>query len=249
MIKALIVDDEDSSRDYLKILIEKHVPEITSVLQAGDALSAKAFIEQQHPQLIFLDVEMPQYSGFDLLNMMSEKDFDVIFTTAFHQYAIKAIRFSALDYLMKPIDADELRAAMDRYVEMKPAHHQRSQLYNHLLNSIKQPPSNEFKLAIPTAQGVIFFSPADIIRCEAERSYTQFFLQHEKKFIASKPLKEYEELLAENGFMRVHKSHLVNMNCVSRYLPSGFLVMNDDSKVEVARRRKAEVESILRNHN
>ncbi len=246
MIKALIVDDDDFSRDCLKILIEKHIPEITSVHLAGDAITARIFIDQHHPQLVFLDVEMPRYSGFDLLNMIAEKKFDVIFTTSFKQYAIKAIRFSALDYLLKPVKKDELIEAVQRHLEKRDQENHRPALYKNFLNTLQKKDIKDFRLAIPTTEGVFFFHPDEIIRCDAVRSYTKFFLSTGKTFLASKPLREYDELLQENGFLRVHKSHLVNTQYVLRYLPSGFLLMKDESKVEVARRRKAEIESVLR---
>ncbi|MEP7128220.1 MAG: response regulator [Chitinophagales bacterium] len=247
MIKALIVDDDDFSRDTLKLLIEKYQPEISSIHLAGDAILAKQLISTEHPDLIFLDVEMPEYSGFDLLNMIAEKNFDVIFTTSFQKYAIKAIRFSALDYLLKPIQKEELMEAVQRHLEKREQVSYRPELYQNFLHTIQSREVKDFRLAIPTTEGVFFFHPDQIIRCDAERSYTKFFLTSGKTFIASKPLREYEELLQENGFLRVHKSHLINMQYVLRYLPSGFLLMKDESKVEVARRRKAEIESVLRN--
>ncbi|MCY7409368.1 MAG: response regulator [Chitinophagales bacterium] len=246
MIKALIVDDEDFSRDCLKTLIEKHIPEITSVHLAADAITARMLIEQHHPQLVFLDVEMPRYSGFDLLNMIAEKNFDVIFTTSFAQYAIKAIRFSALDYLLKPVKKDELIEAVQRHLEKRDQENHRPALYKNFLNTLQKKDIKDFRLAIPTTEGVFFFHPDEIIRCDAVRSYTKFFLSTGKTFLASKPLREYDELLQENGFLRVHKSHLVNTQHILRYLASGFLLMKDESKVEVARRRKAEIESVLR---
>jgi len=247
MIKALIVDDDDVSRDSLKLLIEKNLPEISSLYIAGDAVLAKDLIAKYQPQLIFLDVEMPQYSGFDLLNMIAEKNFDVIFTTSFQKYAIRAIRFSALDYLLKPIKKDELVEAVQRHLEKRDQSNHRGELYKNFLSTIQKKEEKDFRLAIPTTEGVFFFHPEEIIRCDAERSYTKFFLSSGKTFLASKPLREYEELLQENGFLRVHKSHLVNTKYVLSYLPSGYLVLKDESKVEVARRRKAEVESVLRN--
>ncbi|MEO6168679.1 MAG: response regulator [Chitinophagales bacterium] len=152
MIKALLIDDDDHSRDYLKALIGNHIPESTSLHIAGDALLGKELAEKHQPQLIFLDVEMPKYSGFDFLNMMEEKNFDVIFTTAFQKYAIRALRFSELDYLVKPIDSDDLRSAIDRYLQKKPEQRQRNQLYGNLLDSLRNPDLKESKLAITTAQ-------------------------------------------------------------------------------------------------
>lgn len=245
-MKALIVDDEAFSRDNLRLLLEKNIPEIDVIRIAGDAVSAKQIIQEYKPHLVFLDIEMPHYSGFDLLNMVEEKNFDVIFTTAFHQYAIKAIRFSALDYLLKPIEKNELINAVERHMKKRDFGNDRQALYQNFLHTIQKKDVKDFRLAIPTTEGVFFFHPDEIIRCDAERSYTKFFLTGGKTFLASKPLREYEELLQENGFLRVHKSHLVNARHVLRYLPTGFLMMNDESKVEVARRRKAEIESVLR---
>lgn len=244
-MKALIVDDEEKARDLLAFLIEHHLPEVTDCRRAADGATALALLDTWQPDVLFLDVQMPRMTGFELLNALQRWDFDVIFTTAHQQFAIQAIRFSALDYLLKPIDPDELRAAFERHLTKKNAPGQSAppnrQLVENFLQNLQQPAPKDQKLAINTTDGTFFLKIADIVRLEADRVYTHFFMENNRRHVASKPLREYEELLEPHGFFRTHKSHLVNLAFADYYDSDGFLQMRNGAQVEVARRRKEEV--------
>ncbi|MES2645635.1 MAG: LytTR family DNA-binding domain-containing protein [Bacteroidota bacterium] len=246
MIKAFAVDDEPAAITTLSLMIERYVPEITTLKTTNRPLEVLEIIESYKPDLVFMDIQMPGLTGFDVLRQLNNIDFEIIFTTAYDQYAIEAIRFSALDYLLKPIDAEELKAAIQRFVKYKTdAEKSRTELYNNLLHNIKTTQS-EFKLAVSSSDGIFFFNPNQIIRLEAESNYTRFFFTDKKPLIVAKTLGEYDELLAPHGFLRTHRTHLVNRVYVQSFQPDGYLVMKDNTKVEISRRRKDEVLEILK---
>ena len=247
MLKALIVDDEQKARDILLFQINHYLPEISEVEMAANVGDALQRIQTFKPDIVFLDIVMPRQDGFDLLSALNDWDFDVIFTTAYDQYAIKAIRFSALDYLMKPVDPDELRAALDRYLEKRDNKPAQKALYRNLLDNLQSPQENEFKLAIATTDGTYFFRTPDIIRCGANPKYTLFHLTQNRRDVSAKTQKEYEEVLGNQGFLRVHKSHLVNLTCIADFLGKDHIRLKDGTEIEVARRRKDEVRQILMN--
>ncbi|MCB0543045.1 MAG: response regulator transcription factor [Lewinellaceae bacterium] len=249
MLKALIVDDEPKAREILHFHIQHFIPEISRVEMAGSVPEALQLIHTFQPDILFLDIVMPQQDGFDLLNALEDWDFDVIFTTAHDQYAIKAIRFSALDYLLKPVDPDELQAAVSRHLEKKEERPQRQELYRNFVSNLHAPRDNEFKLAIPTADGTYFFQTKEIIRCQADRNYTVFHLTGPRRFVASRTLGEYDEILNEHGFLRVHKSHLVNLDFIDNFMGKDYIRLYDKTEIEVARRRKDDVKSALQGRN
>ncbi len=238
MIKAIIVDDESRARNILKILIEKHVPAITTLYLAESASKAMELIEEHSPNIVFLDIEMPYMDGFGLLSAIEKRNFEVIFTTAFDQYAITAIRFSALDYLLKPIATEELIQAVDRFLKKRNLKNENGKLFKNFLTNLDNMSNENPRLAISSQEGVALFDVSEIMRCEASNNYTLFFLKNKKRFIASKTLKEYDEILSEYGFFRTHKSHLVNLSYVDRLSPEGILILNDGTSVEVSRRKK-----------
>lgn len=241
MLRALIIDDEQRASDMLQLLIERHAPQITRVWVCNDARQAAAAIHEHQPELLFLDIRMPHLDGFQVLNSVVRKPFKVIFTTAFNEYAIQAIRFSAFDYLLKPIDVQELMDAIQRFISAKEEiNHQPAQLKNALANLETQDPA-QFKLALPSREGIFFLSPPEIIRCEAMGSYTRFYSSNKRTYLTSKSIGEYEDILAPHGFLRSHKSHLVNRLWVAYLDHDGFLILKDESRVEVSRRRKEEV--------
>lgn len=249
MIKAFAVDDEPAAISTLKLMISRYVPEITSLQTTNSPQEALDIIATNEPDLVFMDIQMPGLSGFDILKQLSQIKFGIIFTTAYDQYAIQAIRFSALDYLMKPIDAEELKNAVQRFITRKTeAEKTRNELYENLLHNIKTSQA-EFKLAISSSDGMFFFHPNQIIRLEAESNYTRFYFTDKRPLVVAKTLGEYEELLAPHGFLRTHRTHLVNRNYVQSFLPEGTLLMKDNSKVEISRRRKEEVLESLKNPN
>lgn len=243
MIKALIVDDEPSAVNTLRLMLERYVPEITDLKTTNDAHEGLQLIKSFQPLLLFLDIQMPVMNGFELLKQLPQINFNIVFTTAHDQFAIQAIRFSALDYLMKPIDADELRAAAEKFLATKAAN---QPLYNNLLNNISAKDKKDYKLALPTTQGTFFYKPEEIIRLEGESNYTKFFFTSHTSLLTSKTLKDYEELLLNHGFIRTHKSHLINSLHVTNYTSDGMLTMTDHSKVEISRRRKEEVMAQLK---
>ena len=249
MLKALIVDDEEKARDILLFHIENCVPEISRVETAANVPDALRLIGSFQPDLLFLDIVMPRQDGFDLLNMLNEWDFDVVFTTAHDQFAIKAIRFSALDYLLKPIDPDDLQAAVARHLDKRKERPRQQELYRNFVDNLRAPKEHEFKLAIPTADGTYFFRTPEIIRCQADRNYTVFHLSGQRRFISSKTLGEYEEILGTQGFLRVHKSHLVNLDFIDNFLGKDYIRLLDKTEIEVARRRKEDVKAALQGRN
>jgi len=246
MLKALLIDDEERATDSLRLMIEKMIPEINQVRVCNDSRKAAGIIHEFQPGLVFLDIQMPHLNGFQLLEKMPNKNFKLIFTTAYNEYAIQAIRFSAFDYLLKPIDIEELQASVNRFLETKQDYKVQFELLKNIMHNIQAPSADEFRLALPTREGVYYLQPADIIRCEGLGNYTKFFIVGGKHYLISKTLGEYDTLLSPHGFIRTHKSHLVNKNCISFIDREGFAVLKDNSKVEVSRRRKEEVMEALK---
>ncbi|HYF32177.1 MAG TPA: LytTR family DNA-binding domain-containing protein [Chitinophagaceae bacterium] len=242
MIKAVIIDDEPSAVSTLGLMLQRYTPVISDVRSSTHPQEALQLIRNYQPHLVFLDVQMPLMNGFELLKRLDKIDFRIIFTTAYDHYAIQAIRFSALDYLLKPIDADELIQAVSKFIK---ENKQQQELYQNLLQNASQNQS-EFRLAFNTQEGSFFHYPREIIRVEGENNYSKIFFENNKKLLLSKTLKEFEEMLADYGFIRVHKSHLVNKKHVRRYSPEGWLAMSDGTKVEVSRRRREKILDALK---
>ncbi len=239
MIKTVIIEDEKKSSDALLHLLQKNCPDISV---AGVAASVKEGIETAknlRPELIFLDVMMPDGSGFDVLEKLSDLKFDLIFTTASEKFAVKAIKYSALDYLLKPIDAEELKLAVKKVADRKSNTSSEKNLAS-LLENIKKSDEQYSKITLPTGNAYEVVQVKDIIRCEANDNYTNIYMVGGKKFLVSGTLKHYEELLPEKDFVRVHHSHLINMIHMLRFLKEdgGYAVMSDGSKVEISRRKK-----------
>lgn len=222
-------------------MLERYVPEITDLRSATEPTEGIHILKTWNPHLLFLDIQIPVMNGFDILKQFPQINFSIIFTTAYDHYAIQAIRFSALDYLLKPIDADELRAAIDRFIAKEANKQNEESLYNNLLHNITVKRKEDFKLALATTAGTYFYQPEEIIRLEAESNYTWFFFTQQKALLTSRTLKEYEEILLDHGFIRTHKSHLVNKKHVVQITRDGTLTMIDQSIVEISRRRKEEV--------
>lgn len=237
LLQALIIDDEERAINLLKKNIEKNIPEITTLHTALSAKEGLDCIEKHRPALVFLDVEMPNMNGFEMLNQIANPNFDVIFTTAFNQYAIKAIKYSALDYLLKPIDADDLRKAFDHFVQHSKNNLTKAALYASLISNLELQDEQHFKLTLCSNDSSITVEVKDIIRCESESNYTTFHFAKHKKWVSAKTLKEYDEILSNRGFIRVHKSHLVNKNYIER-LSEHHVILQDQTEVELARRRR-----------
>lgn len=240
MISAVIIDDEAKGRLALREKLLSYCPQIKVIAEAANGQEALMLIQHHKPQLIFLDIEMPKMNGFEMLNELPEKDFHIIFTTAYDQYAIKAIKYAAFDYLLKPIDIEELQEAISN-IETRENNETKKQV--ELLQQNMQHPKKQLnKLAIPTLEGLLFFDINDIIHLEANSNYTNIYFTNKTKITASKTLKEFEELLPEDIFFRTHHSHLINLNYIKRYIKGdgGQIELQNGSYVDVARRKKEE---------
>jgi two-component system LytT family response regulator len=241
MIKAIIVDDELDCCETIAALLNSYCPdiEVTGVYHNG--LEALRAILQLQPDLVFLDVEMPKMNGFEMLEQLPQVNFDIIFTTSYDQYALKAIRFSAIDYLLKPIDREELQKAVQKVI-------QRSQRtiakqVEILMQKLHHPAKSIGKIALPTMEGLQMIPIDSIISCESDSNYTVLLLKNRKKLVVSTTLKEIEEVLEDHSFARVHRSYLVNLNEVEKYVKGegGYLIMSDGSMIDVSRNKKEDL--------
>src|SRR6266496_2221210 len=238
MLKAIIVDDELYCCEALEILLHNFCPEVQVIAACKSGHEALKAIQELKPQLVFLDIEMPGMNGFQLLEQLPEINFDLIFTTSYDQYAIRAIRFSAMDYLMKPIDREELEQAVQKV--LKKLKGTLTQQLEILLQKVNNSSTPIQRIALPTMEGLELISVNSIISCTSRSNYTEFFLKQKQRLIVSRTLKEVEEMLEEHSFLRVHNSHVANLNEVNKYVKGegGYLVMTDGSIVDVSRSRK-----------
>lgn len=235
---AVIIDDEKHCRDVLQMLLERHCPEVTIDALCGDPEEALKVIERLQPQLVFLDVEMPGMNGFELLESCARRSFSVIFTTAYDQYAIKAIRHSALDFLLKPIDKDELVQSVQKALTQTANSATKVDALLQFLHQHVQP--NE-RLALPTEDGLRMIPVKDITYCESAGGYTKVFMaQQGTPTLICRSLKEVEEALREKGFFRVHNSYLINLSYMHKYIKGdgGEIIMTDGKNIPVSRNRK-----------
>lgn len=255
-LRAIIVDDETNAREVLSNLLRLFSPEIEVCGEARDVDEGIKIIREHAPDLVFLDIQMPGKSGFELLTSFKEIRFGVIFTTAYQEFAIKAFRFSAIDYLLKPIDPEELQAAVEKYVvKNQNVEGEQLQILKECLddtrNFLNQRQKNEGqRIALPTAEGIHFVQLGEIIHCESLGSYTKFHLQKGPAIVVSRLLKEYEEILDNFFFFRVHQSSIVNLDQIKKYVrgDGGQVWMSDGTEIEVSRRRKEDFLSIFSNY-
>lgn len=233
MKKVLIIDDENRTRNLIAKMIDSFGYDLVTIPEGENVQSGIKAIERHQPDIVFLDIQMPDGTGFDVIRSIPEKTFEVIFITAHEEFAIKAIKFSALDYLLKPVDSAELKSALDRALETIEEHKGGSQ-YEALSTNIQ--PNEKRRLVLKTQESVHVVELDQIIRCEADRNYTSFFLKDNKKILVSKTLKEYETLLSSHNFLRVQQSHLINIAYVDRYdkKNGGAVVMKDGSEVPLS---------------
>lgn len=239
MYRAYILDDETKAIDNLEYLIRLVLPEVKEIGRSNNPLTAALEIHEFRPDILFLDVQMPHLDGFGLLKVLGKVDFEVIFITAYEEYALHAIKVSALDYLLKPIDEDDLRTAFDKFKSKWFLKNKESSREILKLNKLTQ------KLAIHQLEGVHFFELDKIIRLASNGNYTEVYAEGAIKLISTKTLKVYEDLLANATFMRVHNSHLINYNKIKSIRKYEIIVMEDDSQVPLSRRRKKELKSRL----
>jgi len=247
LLNAVIIDDKPANIDTLRSLVTGYCPEVTIAGTATNVDDGQSAIHKHKPHVVFLDIEMPGGNGFDLLRRFGTLPFEVIFTTAYDQYAIQAFREHALDYLLKPIDIDVLRQAVQKarnQIELK-------QVNEKLVKYLQQlPVSAANKISLPTQDGYLFINPSDIIRCEASGSYSHFHMADGRKILVSMRLKECEEILPSGVFFRIHHSHIINLQCVNVYVRGrgGYVTMHDGSKVEVSVSKKEEFLESMKFH-
>lgn len=242
MLRAIIVDDESDAREKIAFLMQRYCADTVEVLaQCADGEEALRAIAQYKPDLLFLDVEMPRMTGFDLLRKVGRPEFDVIFTTAYDHYAIKAIKFSAIDYLLKPIDIDQIKEAIAR-VQEKRAQGDGGARVEQLVENTR-PGAVMSGISIPGKDGFVMVKLEDIIWCEAVNYYTVFHLTGKRELVATRTLKDFEEMLDASGFARIHHSHLINLAHLARYIKGagGQVVMSDGKTLDVSRRKKDEL--------
>ncbi len=246
MIKALVIDDENRTRDLIVKMINSFGLEVEAISGGESVACGLKAIEEHHPDIVFLDIQMPDGTGFELLRSIPNKSFELVFITAHEEFAIKAIKFSALDYLLKPVDADELKAAVERAISSIGDSNVESQ-FDALQFNIQ--PNQKRRLVLKTQESVHVIELDTIIRCEADRNYTSFYLTGGKKILVSKTLKDYEILLSGHNFLRVQQSHLINLDFVSRYDKGngGSVVMKDDSEVPLSPAKRDVFFKILEN--
>ncbi|RLD41842.1 MAG: DNA-binding response regulator [Bacteroidetes bacterium] len=240
MIRCVIVDDESKAREILIEMLKLYCSTVEVVGQAHNVSSAYETIRQLNPDLVLLDIKMPDGSGFDLLNKFEKIDFKVIFITAHEEYAIKAFRFSALDYILKPIDPSDLISAVEKVSGISGINDINEQFKTLKDNFYNGNSSQEKRIVLKTTENIYIISIKDVIRCQSEKNYTYFYFSNRERIIVSKTLKDFDEILTEYGFMRIHRSHLINLSYIDRFDKSegGFLIMTDGSKVDVSHRKK-----------
>jgi len=238
MIKAVIIDDEIHCRKTLNMLLAENCPDVQVVEQCEDGEAGILAIQKLKPDIVFLDIEMPGMNGFEMLQKLPAINFEIIFTTSYDQYAIKAFKFSALDYLLKPVDRQELGTAVQKVVQRlsRPV----PQQLEILLQKLYQPASSIRKIALPTMEGLQMIPIDSIISCASDSNYTIFQLKNKQKLIVSRLLREVEEMLEEYSFLRVHHSYVVNLNEIEKYYKGdgGYVVMSDGSSIDVSRNKK-----------
>ena len=245
MIRCVIVEDEEMARKVLKSLLAQYCPDVMVCAEADDITSGQEMIEAFRPDLVFLDIEMPGGSGFKLLNNIKDIDFEVVFITAYEQFAIKAIRHDALDYLLKPVDPKELIAAVEKVKEAKYKKTLKKQ-YDSLLKNINPEQLTVKKISISTSDKIHLIEVDDIIRCESDNYYTIIYFKDGTSLLVSKTLKEMEQKLEEYDFVRTHKSHLVNMRCIMNFIKDEMMVLlTDGVKVPVSKRKKEKILEVI----
>jgi len=247
MYKAIIVEDETHSLQFLKNIITEYCKEISVVAVATNVDEGVAAIQQFQPDIVFLDIEMQTGTGFDLLLQFQKPTFEVIFTTAYDHYAIKAIKFSAVDYLLKPIDIEELQLSVQKALEKK-KDLTGQQALQMLLKNLQAPSAIDQSITLSTNEGLEFVPLHQIIRIEASGPYSHFFMKGQKKIMVSRHLKEYEMLLSDHGFFRVHNSHIINLAEVKRMVKTdgGYAILSDDSNVTISPKKKEEFLELIK---
>lgn len=241
MIRCVIIEDEAKSRETLRGLLNRFCKDVLVCAEAGGVQSGREAIEEHHPDLVFLDIEMPDGSGFRLLEKLKEINFEIVFTTAFEQFAIKAIRYAALDYLLKPIVPEELIAAVEKVRNLKEKRINQKQL-EVLMSNINTEALESKKIVLSTSEKIHVVEMDNIIRCESDNYYTHFYFKDGGHLLISKTLKDVESLLEEGNFIRPHKSHLINTRYIQNFNREQVAItLSDGSVIPVSRRKKEKI--------
>src|SRR5665213_1199424 len=238
MLKSILVDDELNSLQNLQLKIQEYCPSLRIVAQTQRPEDAIGLIRQHKPDVIFLDIEMPRMSGFKMLEQMDDIDFEIIFITAYNHYAINAIRISAFDYLVKPVAIEELQQTVGRLEQFTVKKYR--ERADTLKRNLANPKTQEDQMAIPTHEGLEFIQIKQIIRIESSSNYSKLILQNGKTLLVTRQLKDFEELLEDYRFYRIHHSHLINLNYIAKYIrgEGGQITMRNGDVIDVSRRKK-----------
>jgi len=241
MLTAIIIDDETNSRNALRQKITRHCNNVMIIADCENGEEGIEKIETQKPDIIFLDIEMPRMNGFTMLQQIKNKNFEVIFITAYDHYAIKAIKFSALDYLLKPVEVEDLKAAVEKVTQKRKQMDGNKRVELLVQNFLEEKTAHQ-RIAISSMEGLQFVTTNDIIYLEANSNYTSFYLADNRKITATKTLKDFEEILPASMFIRIHHSYLINKNGIEKYIKGegGQVVMKNGVTLDVARRKKEE---------
>lgn len=243
MINAIIIDDIEQARTTLKKDLETYTPEVQIIGEADGVIEGAKLLKKITPDVLFLDIQMQDGSGFDLLDILSDIKFHIIFITASDAHAIKAFQYAAINYLVKPVDPDKLILSIQ---QLKTRLSNEPERYKFLNDSLKHQHKLQTRLALNTQEKIHIVNIADILRCESNVNYTEFFFTNHKKIVVTKTLKEFEEILTAHGFYRVHQSHLINTAYLKEFIKSeDELLMSDDTRIPVSSRRRAEVMKML----
>lgn len=241
MIKAVLIDDEMNALEMMEWLLKTYCPQVTVAAMCNSAEEGIKAIREHKPDIVFLDIEMPRMNGFDMLEQFDELFFDVVFCTAYDQFALRAFKYSALNYLLKPVDPDDLVSTVQRIEKVKaiPTREQFDMLLQNMKRTEKGTPQ---RIALTHNDGLVFVPTANIVYCEAESNYTYVHLADGKKILVSKVLKELDEALSGPDFYRVHSSYLININRIKKFVrgEGGYLVMDNDANISISRSRKQE---------
>ncbi|HKH60834.1 MAG TPA: LytTR family DNA-binding domain-containing protein [Flavitalea sp.] len=239
MIRAVVIEDEEHSRKMLMAMLHEHCQVITVVASADSVRTGVTAISEQRPELVFLDIELQSETSFEILEKLPEINFELIFTTAFDHYALKAIKFCAIDYLLKPIDLGELRIAVAK-AEKRLNRAYLNKNLEVLVHNMKSGSQSNHRIALSTLEGLLFVNVSDIIYCESSGPYTRFVFKQADDIVTSRHLKEYEELLSGYEFFRIHKSYLVNLQEIKKYIrgEGGQLIMSNGAALNVSKQRK-----------
>lgn len=246
-LRAVIIDDELNNVDNLKQLLKNYCPQVAVVATANSVEEGKLVISEHYPDVVFLDIQMPAHNGFDLLRQLKQRNFEVIFVTAYDQYAIQAMRFSAIDYLLKPINVDELTSAVERAVKSHELKMQNHKLEN-LIHFLRwQQNKEEHRIALLTTKETRFVKPEEIVRCESSNNYSTFYLSDGESLLVCKPIFQFEEMLTGYGFLRCHQSHLVNKKYIKSWVKGegDHLVLYNGMQVPVSRNKKDMIKDAL----